>query len=192
MPAFTAADEVIHFWFGEPPRDETREAWFKKSDAFDAEIRSRFGARVEQALGGGLREWDATPLGALARILLLDQFTRNIFRGTAKSFAGDALALAAARRLVAHGDDRWLSGTMRCFVYLPYEHCEDGAVQAESLRLFAELAASDPRQAEVEVWARKHEAIIARFGRYPHRNALRGRESTSEEIEFRRQPGSSF
>ncbi len=192
MPAFTAADEVIHFWFGEPPRDESRAEWFKKSDTFDAEIRSRFGARVQQALDGGLREWDVTPLGTLARILLLDQFTRNIFRGTATSFAGDALALAAARNLVARGDDRWLSGTMRCFAYLPFEHCEDRAVQAESLRLFAALRAWDPRQADIEVWAQKHEAIVARFGRYPHRNALLGRKSTAEELAFLEAPGSSF
>ena len=192
MPAFAAAEQVIHFWFGAPPRDEARSEWFKKSDAFDTEIRTRFGSQVEQALAGGLREWETTPWGALARILLLDQFTRNIFRGTAKSFAGDALALAAAQRMVARGDDRGLSSSMRSFVYLPYEHCEDRAVQAESLRLFAALRAADARHVDTETWARKHEAIIARFGRYPHRNALLGRESRADELAFLKEPGSSF
>jgi uncharacterized protein (DUF924 family) len=192
MPAFNAAAEVFHFWFGTPPGDEPREAWFRKSDAFDAEIRARFGALVEQALAGGLREWDVTPQGALARILLLDQFTRNIFRNTPKSFAGDPLALAAAQKLVARGDDRWLNGVMRSFVYLPYEHSEDRAVQAESLLLFAQLTAEHPARAEAEVWAKKHEVIVARFGRYPHRNAILGRESTPDEVAFLKEPGSAF
>ncbi len=192
MPAFAAAAEVIHFWFGAPPGDESREAWFKKSDAFDAEIRDRFGAQVEQALAGGLREWDVTPQGTLARILLLDQFTRNIFRGTPKSFSGDPLALAAAQALVARGEDRWLNGVMRSFVYLPYEHSEDRAVQAESLRLFAQLTADHPARAELEVWAKKHEVIVARFGRYPHRNSILGRDSTPEELAFLKEPGSAF
>jgi len=192
MPAFSAATEVLHFWFGAPPGDAPREAWFKKSDAFDAEIRARFGALVEQALAGGLREWDVTPQGTLARILLLDQFTRNIFRGTPKSFAGDPLALAAAQRLVARGEDRWLSGVMRSFVYLPFEHSEDRAVQAHSLRLFAQLTADHPARSDAEVWAKKHEVIVARFGRYPHRNAILGRESTAEEVSFLKEPGSAF
>lgn len=187
-----AADEVIAFWFGDPPSEAPRAEWFKKDAAFDEQIRQRFGARVEEALGGGLRAWDATPTGALARIVLLDQFTRNLFRGTARSFAGDSLALAAAQAMVARGDDRWLSGVMRWFVYLPFEHSEDLAVQAESLRLFARLSADHPKLADGEVWAKKHEVIIARFGRYPHRNEVLGRVSTPEELAFLKEPGSSF
>ena len=191
MP-FAAAEQVIHFWFGTPPGEGTRAAWFRKDAAFDEEIRTGFGALVREALDGGLRAWDATPRGALARIVLLDQFTRNIFRGGAQSFAGDPLALAAAQALVARGDDRPLSGVMRQFAYLPFEHAEDAAAQAESLRLFARLAAEHPPLADVEVWAKKHAHIIARFGRYPHRNAVLGRASTPEEVAFLREPGSSF
>jgi len=190
--ALAQALEVIHFWFGSPPSEEPRAEWFRKDAAFDERIRVRFGGEVEAALAGGLRAWDATPTGALARIVLLDQFTRNLFRGTAKAFAGDALALAGAQAMVARGDDRWLSGVMRSFVYLPYEHSEDRAVQAESLRLFAQLAAEHPKQADALVWARKHEAVIARFGRYPHRNEALGRVSTAEELAFLKEPGSSF
>jgi uncharacterized protein (DUF924 family) len=190
--AVAAADEVLAFWFGTPPGDEQREVWFKKDAAFDALIAARFGAQVEAALAGGLRHWDATPSGGLARIVLLDQFTRNMFRGTPKSFAGDVLALPAARALIARGDDRWLSRTMRQFAYLPFEHAEDAAAQAESLRHYARLSADHPRSADAEVWAQKHEVIIARFGRFPHRNAILGRVSTAEEIAFLREPGSSF
>jgi uncharacterized protein (DUF924 family) len=191
MP-LAAAEEVIAFWFGSPPSEQGRPEWFRKDPAFDERIRARFGAQVERALAGDLRAWDATPGGALARIVLLDQFTRNLFRGSAKAFAGDALALAAAQAMVARGDDRRLSGVMRTFVYLPFEHSEDRAMQAESLRLFAQLAAEHPKQADALVWAQKHEAIIARFGRYPHRNEALGRVSTAEELAFLQEPGSSF
>jgi uncharacterized protein (DUF924 family) len=190
--ALPAADEVLDFWFGPPPREQDREAWFKKDPAFDEAIGQRFGARIDEALRGGLRAWDATPGGALARILVLDQFTRNVFRGDAKSFAGDALALAAARHMVARGDDLRLAGVMRRFVYLPFEHSEDLAMQRESLRLFGALAAAEPKLADSETWAKKHEVIVARFGRFPHRNAVLDRVSTPEEIAFLNEPGSSF
>lgn len=191
MP-FAAAHEVLRFWFGPDLADEERAEWFRKDPAFDDEIRRRFGARVDEALAGGLAVWETTPWGGLARALLLDQFTRNIFRGSGKSFAGDALALALAQRLVARGDDRLLPGAMRGFVYLPYEHSEDLAMQRESLRLFAGLAAAAPRFASGLEWAKKHEVIIERFGRFPHRNALLARESTAAELAFLREPGSSF
>jgi uncharacterized protein (DUF924 family) len=190
--ALPAADEVIHFWFGSPPGEDDRPEWFRKDPAFDELVRARFLAQVESALTGDLRAWDATPTGALARILLLDQFTRNLFRGTAKAFAGDTLALAAARAMVARGDDRWLSGVMRAFAYLPFEHSEDLAVQGEGLRLYARLTADDAKRADNEVWAKKHEVIIARFGRFPHRNEALGRVSTAEELAFLKEPGSSF
>jgi uncharacterized protein (DUF924 family) len=183
---------VIEFWFGSPLRDEVRAEWFRKHEPFDATIRERFGSLVEAALAGGLRDWDADPEGALARILLLDQFTRNVFRGGVRAFAGDALALEASRALVARGDDRRLSGVQRWFAYLPFEHAEDHDAQLESLRLFDALAREYPALADAHGWAVKHHDVIARFGRYPHRNEALGRTSTAEELAFLRQPGSSF
>jgi uncharacterized protein (DUF924 family) len=193
--SLAAADEVLSFWFGPERLDEERPAWFKKDPAFDEAIRTRFGALVDEALGGGaggLMHWDAAPRFALARILLLDQFTRNSFRGSAKSFAGDALALAAARKLVASGDDRRLNGVMRSFVYLPFEHAEDRGAQAQSLELFARLGSDHPKLAGLLEWAKKHEVIVSRFGRFPHRNAVLGRESTAQELAFLKEPGSGF
>ncbi len=195
MNAGAAAPEaraVIDFWFGSDTPQAARAEWFRKDDAFDAAIRARFGVHLEVALAGGLDAWDATPHGALARIVVLDQFTRNAFRGSARAFAGDALALAAARAAVARGDDQAVTPVARAFFYLPFEHAEDAAAQAESLRLFGALAAAHPEQADLLEWARRHAAVIERFGRYPHRNAALGRASTVEEIEFLRQPGSSF
>jgi len=183
---------VLDFWFGidhGEPR-EVREFWFRKSDETDNEIRTRFGAAVSEALAGNLEYWAATPRGALGLILLLDQFTRNIFRGTPRAFAGDEAALARARRLVYTGLDRRLDPVERWFVYLPYEHSEQLIDQYESLRLYRGLAASGaPEPLE---WAQKHFDVIRRFGRFPHRNEILGRESTIEEVEFLRQPGSRF
>lgn len=180
---------VLEFWFGE--RDEARDEWFRKDAAFDALIAARFGTQVEQALAGDCLAWDETPPGALARILLLDQFTRNIFRGTPQAFAGDERALATAQEAVARGFDRELAPLERWFCYLPFEHSEDRAVQERSLELFAALAEATGHRAPYE-WAEKHAVIVRRFGRYPHRNSILGRSSTPEEIEFLKQPGSSF
>jgi uncharacterized protein (DUF924 family) len=166
--------------------------WFRKDPAFDGEIRARFGDCIEQALAGGLREWDAQPRHALARIVVLDQFTRNAFRDTPRAFDGDALALAAARQLVARGDDRRLGRHERPFAYLPFEHAEDLAAQTQSLELFAGLARDHPEAADGLVWAKKHHEIIARFGRFPHRNAILGRTSSDEETAFLKTPGSRF
>jgi uncharacterized protein (DUF924 family) len=191
-PAETPGDAraVLDFWFagGDTPRSE----WFRKDDVLDARIRERFGAVIDSALAGGLQDWAATPAGALARILLLDQFTRNVFRATPRAFAGDALALAAAQALVARGDDALLAPLQRVFVYLPFEHAEDRAAQAESLRQFGALAQGRPELAGYEDYARRHAVVIERFGRFPHRNAVLGRASTPEESEFLQQPGSSF
>jgi uncharacterized protein (DUF924 family) len=186
-------DAILDFWFGTgavaaAPRAE----WFRKDAAFDALIAARFGALVEQALAGGLADWAQAPPGALARVLLLDQFTRNVLRDTPRAFAGDALALAAARSMVARGDDQALTPLRRVFVYLPFEHAEDRAAQAESLRLFAALRATDPALADFEDYAQRHAVVIERFGRFPHRNAVLGRESTAEELAFLQQPGSRF
>jgi uncharacterized protein (DUF924 family) len=187
--------EVLAFWFGapgDPHHDKTRPQWFRKDDAFDAEIRRRFARLIDEALAGALEAWRASIAGALAYIVTLDQFTRNTYRGTAKSFAGDAQALAAARALVASGADRMLPGVRRQFVYLPFEHAEDLAMQNESMRLFTALGADEPALADLSTWAEKHRVIVARFGRFPHRNAILGRTSTPDEEAFLREPGSSF
>ena len=188
-------DEVLDFWFGRPGDAhylQPREQWFRKDADFDALIAQRFGTLIEAALRGELAGWAAQPRPALAQIIVLDQFTRNTRRGSAGMFAGDALALATARALVAGGADRSLPGVMRQFVYLPFEHAEDRDAQRESMRLFAQLEADEPALAGLLAWARKHQQIIERFGRFPHRNAALGRESTPEEAEFLKQPGSGF
>ena len=190
------SQEVLDFWFGEPgslDAGKPRREWFVKQDAFDAIVRGRFGATIEQALAGGLREWDDEgPQGALARILVLDQFTRNAHRDTPTAFAGDALALAAARRLVDSGADRQLPPLQRAFAYMPFEHAEDAYMQERAVELFGVLAAEHPGFDEMLDYAHRHRGVIARFGRFPHRNAILGRASTPEETEFLRQPGSRF
>lgn len=195
MSDANSIQDVLAFWFGAPGdahHNKTREEWFRKDDAFDAEIRTRFGTLIDDALGGRLTSWSKTTDGALAQILVLDQFTRNAFRGTPRSFAGDAQALTLARKLVADGRDRSLPGVRRSFVYLPFEHAEDLATQNQSLDLFKQLGRDEPEHASLTTWAERHHAIIARFGRFPHRNAILGRPSTPEEEAFLREPGSSF
>ncbi|HOM11779.1 MAG TPA: DUF924 family protein [Rubrivivax sp.] len=189
------AVEVLDFWFGRPGEAhhlQPRPEWFRKDPAFDALIAQRFGALIGAALRGELAAWAAWPHSALARIVVLDQFTRNARRDGAGMFAGDALALAAARAMVDAGQDRSLPGVMRQFVYLPFEHAEALAEQQRSLQLFEGLERDEPALAGLLEWARKHHDIVARFGRFPHRNALLGRASTAEELEFLQQPGSSF
>jgi uncharacterized protein (DUF924 family) len=186
---------VLDFWFGRPGdagHGEPRAEWFRKDAAFDATIAQRFGALIEKALAGGIDDWDGTPEGALARLIVLDQFTRNVFRDTARAFAGDTQALAGAQRMVHEGADRKLLPVQRIFVYLPFEHAESLALQQESLRLFTQLAADDPARADLLEWAQKHHDVVARFGRFPHRNQALGRASSAEEIEFLAQPGSRF
>jgi uncharacterized protein (DUF924 family) len=189
------AQAVLDFWFG-PPDDPLhrapRDKWFVKDPAFDAECGRLFGALIEQALAGGLAHWGVTPHEALAQIVVLDQLTRNVFRGSARAFAGDARALAAARTLVAGGGDRQLTGVQRQFAYLPFEHAEDLSMQREALRLFAQLERDEPALAGLLQWAQRHHDIVERFGRFPHRNAALGRASTAEELAFLQQPGSGF
>ena len=188
-------DAVLDFWFGAPGSREfgtVRKAWFSKDAAFDATIRERFGALVERALRGELEAWGDEPRSALAQILLLDQFTRNAYRGSARSFAGDARALAAATRMVGSRQDEALAPFMRGFVYLPFEHAEGLAMQDEAIRLFTKLANEAPEHADMLDYAHRHRAVIERFGRFPHRNEILGRQSTAEEIAFVKQPGSGF
>ena len=198
----TQALEVLDFWFG-PPDDpghtQTRPAWFKKDPVFDAEIGRRFGPLIELALAAGAADatldWITRPLQALpalARLIVLDQFTRNHFRGTARAFAGDGQALNIARALVASGRDRDLHGVQRQFAYLPFEHAEDLSHQRTSVQLFQQLAQDEPALAGLVDWAQRHHDIVARFGRFPHRNALLGRPSTAEELAFLQTPGSGF
>ncbi|RZA35371.1 MAG: DUF924 domain-containing protein [Lysobacteraceae bacterium] len=148
---------------------------------------------MHQALAGGLREWDELgPRGTLARILVLDQFTRNAFRGQPESFAGDTLALASAQQLVDAGAHLTLSPVERQFVYMPFEHAEDARMQEQAVSLFTELAAQHEGFGEALDYAHRHRGVIARFGRFPHRNAILGRASSSEELAFLALPGSGF
>jgi uncharacterized protein (DUF924 family) len=187
--------EVLDFWFGTPGQADylqTRKQWFEKDDAFDARIAEHFVALIDSALRGELAARAQSPNGAVAQIIVLDQFTRNTRRGTAGMFSGDALALAAAKALCRGGAERGLPGVFRQFVYLPFEHSEDIADQRESLRLFAQLGDDEPALSGLMAWAQGHFDIVARFGRFPHRNALLGRASTPEEVAFLTQPGSGF
>ena len=193
--AASEAGAVLDFWFGAPGSSEfgsARKVWFVKDAAFDATIRERFGHLVERALRGELEEWAAEPRTALAQILLLDQFTRNAFRGSARAFAGDARALAAASRMVGERQDEALPPFMRGFVYLPFEHAEGLAMQDEAIRLFTKLVSEAPEHADMLDYAHRHRAVIERFGRFPHRNEILGRQSTAEEIAFIQRPGSGF
>ncbi|QDO96526.1 DUF924 domain-containing protein [Ferrovibrio terrae] len=197
----TTPDDILDFWFDRQP-DVTsdaavdaplkhRKAWFEKNDAFDAQIRSRFSAAVETALAGGYADWAETAEGALALLILLDQFSRNLFRGQAKAFAGDARARIVARQAVDRGFDIALQPVMRMFFYLPFEHSEHLPDQELAHLLFSALDKDLPGH-DLAGWADKHRVIIARFGRFPHRNAALGRDSSPEEVEFLKQPGSSF
>ena len=193
----TSAADVLDFWFlpsGDPGHDRFRAEWFRKDAAFDDTIRARFGDAVESALASGFADWEASADGALALILLLDQFTRNLFRDTARAFAGDARALAVAHGMVASGRDKNLPPIRRWFVFMPFEHSESLLDQERSVALFAGLRreAQHPAFESAYDYAVRHREIIERFGRFPHRNAALGRASTPEEIAFLAQPGSGF
>ena len=189
------APEILAFWFGrpgEPGYGHPRGEWFRKDDRFDAEIRSRFLPVVEAALAGRLAAWADEAQGLLALLIALDQFTRNLFRGDARAFAGDAQALQLAATAVGKGWDRPLLAVERVFVYLPFEHSETLADQERSLLLFTALAAEHSGCDGFLDYARRHHEVIARFGRFPHRNAALGRPSTPDEASYLAQPGSGF
>ncbi|WP_374583471.1 DUF924 family protein [Pseudoduganella sp.] len=190
------SQDVLDFWFlpiGAKGHNMQRPEWWRKDDAFDRAIFQQFGDVIEQALLGGLRQWDDEGTqGTLARIIVLDQFTRNVYRGTPKAFAGDELALEAARALDDSGANQTLPPAQRAFSYMPLEHAENLSMQLRCVDLFEMLAADAPAYAGMLDFAKKHYEVIRRFGRFPHRNAILGRESTPEEIEFLKQPGSSF
>lgn len=188
------ANTILDFWFAPPGSKEhgtERAAWFKKDRALDLEIAARFGDAVAAALAGAYGEWCLTARGALARVLLLDQFPRNMYRDTPRAFAGDARALATADDAIARGLDRTLDPYGRWFLYMPFEHAEDVPAQRRSLVLFNALA-QEMGQTDPLSWAEKHAEIIFRFGRFPHRNEILERASTPEETAFLTQPGSRF
>ena len=182
--------EVLDFWFGVPP-GPARAEWFRKDDAFDAQIRDRFGPLDEAASRRELDAWRADPASMLALVVVLDQFSRNLYRGNARAFAQDAHALECANEALARGDDTRLQPVQRQFLYLPLEHSEDLADQERCVALMRSLEGFEETRGLTE-WAEKHRVIVARFGRFPHRNAALGRVSTPEEIEFLKQPGSGF
>jgi uncharacterized protein (DUF924 family) len=182
------AQSILTFWFGEGGRDPR---WFEKSSAFDDEVRVRFLALQEEGARGALAAWKQQPDECLALIVALDQFPRNMFRGTPRAFATDPLALDAARHAVVQGYDRALRPLERMFVYLPFEHAESIQEQERACELTKPLVAF-PETDDVYRYALAHRDVIARFGRFPHRNAMLGRASTPEEIEFLKGPGSSF
>ena len=190
------AQEVLDFWFlpaSHPDHGAARAEWYRKDDAFDADIRARFGATITRAIAGGLREWDEEGArGVLARIIVLDQLTRNAYRGTPESFAGDLLALAAAREMVDAGEHMALKPIERQFVYMPFEHAEDAGMQQLAVDQFSALAADNPGFGEALDYAHRHRGVIARFGRFPHRNPILGRASTPEELDYLSQPGAGF
>jgi uncharacterized protein (DUF924 family) len=190
-PAPTAeARSVLDFWFGAPGSPEHgtfRDIWFEKSDAFDAEVRARFAALYDQAKAGELDGWAADPKGALALILLLDQVPRNIHRGSPAAFATDARALDVAKQALRDGHDTALAPVERLFLYMPFQHSEEVVDQERSLALYERLGIEGAQKS-----AHRHHEIVARFGRFPHRNAVLGRETTEEEAAFLLEPDSSF
>ncbi len=176
-------NDILHFWFDEL----TEKQHFAKDTALDELIRTRYAATLAAAARCELYTWRATADGALAEIIVLDQFSRNIYRNMPLAFAQDALALGLAQTLVASGQDAALSAAQRRFAYMPYMHSESAAIHAQAALLFAQPGLEDGLSFEL-----RHKAIIDRFGRFPHRNAVLGRASTVEEIAFLKQPGSSF
>ncbi|MPS25556.1 DUF924 family protein [Pigmentiphaga sp.] len=187
--------DVLDFWFL-PPDDpgylKPRHVWFQKNPDFDAEIERRFLPRIEQAMAAGLREWKRELGGALARIVLLDQFPRNVWRGTPRAFAGDPQALADALELIDSGRYLQLPPVKREFVYLPLMHSENPGIQERCVALYTTLAQEHPASQNSLDFAIRHRDIVERFGRFPHRNAALGRASTGQELEFLKQPGSGF
>ena len=174
---------ILHFWLEEL----TDKQHFTKDPALDADMRARFGDTLEAAARCELFAWRATPEGRLAEILVLDQFSRNIFRDTPRAFAQDALALVLAQELVAGGHDQQLTPKQRAFAYMPYMRSESALVHAQAVALFSQPGMEDTLRFEL-----RHQEIIDRFGRYPHRNAILGRTPTAEELAFLSEPGSSF
>ena len=177
-------ESVLHFWFVEcSPRD-----WFKKDVDFDIRLAARFGTLVEQALSGGLEDWTQTADGCLALILVLDQFPRGMYRNTPKAFAGDTRGLSLSQRCLERGHVAGCADpAKRHFMLIPMMHSENLNVQNQALPLFKQYTSNHTYN-----FALKHQQIIKKFGRFPHRNKILGRLSTEEELSFLKKPGSSF
>jgi uncharacterized protein (DUF924 family) len=194
MSSGEEAREVLEFWFGEPGSPEhgkPRPAWFRKDAAFDARIRERFLALHASAALGERDRWREDPGTLLTLVIVLDQFSRNLYRDDPRAFSQDAMALECAQLMVGRGWDAQRLPVERQFAYLPFEHSESLEMQDRSVALFASLEAF-PETKGLTEWAEKHRVIVRRFGRFPHRNAALGRESTPEEIAFLAEPGSRF
>lgn len=195
-------ESIIEFWFGEPGPDSEiakrqTSLWFKKQTATDAAIKTRFEVTLSLAAQGELDRWAGTAIGRLALIIVLDQFPRNIYRDSPRAFEFDQLARVHCEAGLERHDDAALPAIQRVFFYLPLEHAEDRAMQARSVALFRELEADVGEEdrklfAGFVDYAIRHQLIIDRFGRFPHRNAILGRDSSAQELEFLSQPGSSF
>jgi uncharacterized protein (DUF924 family) len=190
------ASEILTFWFGDPQDnqhyyDAWHKRWFTPDPQFDLTIRERFLADYQLAADRRLMEWQQTPRPGLALVVLLDQFPRNMFRGDPRAFATDSLAREVTTHLIHHGLDQQLLPVERSFVYLPFMHSEILADQQRSVALFRRLAQERPYLNSVS-YAVRHQEIVERFGRFPHRNTVLGRPSTPEEVEFLRQPDASF
>jgi len=175
------ATAILRFWFDEHPKD-----WFVKNPAFDSEVRSRFLELHQASAAGQLAHWADVGGSCLALVIVLDQFPRNMFRSQARAFATDSHARAAARVILERGWDRQMTQPQQLFAYLPFEHSESLADQDLSCELMKDFAEEQLR------YAVRHREIVERFGRFPHRNSLLGRESTAAEIEFLKLPGSGF
>lgn len=187
-------EEVLDFWFGregEAGYGEFREAWFQKDDEFDREIQDRFGELYEEAASGALDGWRDEARSCLALVIVLDQFSRNMFRGDPRTYATDGKALEVSKYAVEHALDRELPGFQRHFLYMPFMHSEEIEDQRRSVELFERLSRST-EETDVTSYAVEHMKIVERFGRFPHRNEILDRTTTPEEAEFLIQPGSSF
>lgn len=195
-------DEVIETWFGpgDVPTKEIARRWFTKDPAFDDELRAKIGPLHLDAVAGTLDRWRESARGELALIILLDQIPRNLYRDDRRAFANDDVALSLARDLLVSGRLKDLSPYQRVFALMPYQHAENREAQAEGIGAYSTLVdeVRDRHPEAVEMfenvltYAEKHRDIIVRFGRFPHRNSVLGRTSTVEELEFLKQPGSSF
>jgi len=197
-------NQILRFWFGnlkedEIPSDDQRKSWWVKDPEYDERIKDNFGNDLKMAINGELDDWRTGPEGSLALIILLDQFSRNIYRDTSKAFSQDEKAIQICLGGIEKDFDKKLHPVQRIFFYIPLMHSEDIEMQEKSLKYFSGLAEEykEPESIADVVsnsyeFAVKHYDIIKRFGRYPHRNEILGRESTPEEIEFLKEPGSSF
>ena len=184
--------DVLDFWFGTgAARGKARREWYRKDPAFDEELRRRFGELHAQAARHELDHWRADPASLVALVVVLDQFSRNLYRDDPRAFAQDDHARECARQAIARGDEAHLLPAERQFLYMPFEHSEDLADQEYSIERMRSLEEFAETKGLAQ-WAERHAAVIRRFGRFPHRNAVLGRESSAEELAFLREPGSRF